>query len=645
MLRTLHAAGADGKPAPELDKPRVRRAGPDIRFRPHRIERDAKTFFSTQPKAMKHSLFLYLALLLPGFCAAQPQGAGAQPKQDTLYVVASHFRAGQEMTAPGDADNMIRFVLKERPTVPFNQSAVRQRTDEARIAPDAAKPYFSVRFALPIPAAYTPTETGELVGLDYGVFHHSHSPGFEVMPNGDALAVYFSSPRGRSESDTMATFVQARLRFGSEEWDMPELFFDTKHGNDQSGLLWNDRGTIRFFGGGRDLSSYIPFRMAVSTDNGATWTFSVPQLDTAAADFTAQPINSAFRDPAGNLYMAMDADGSQSFLWRSRDEGRTWEDMGGRTTGRHSTIVPLDDRGTLLSIGGKNASVKGWTPQNISHDWGATWEEATPAPFPPLGSAQRPSMIRLQSGSLVLVTDSYLLKKNIPAPEGWQNGDNCVIAISKDNGRSWHIKSLPVQLPHNSRRAHPSLGYATVRQAPNGVIHILTSANYPGLHYELNEAWIWSDAGDMQQETVGGKVERYTERYPDGRIKAAWSAWIGPNGRYLLHGDLTDYYPDGTVQHKASYKYGRKRGTELFYEPDGTLRWRWERDLKRNRGVWTQYWPNGRKRVESNWNLKPTPRDLERPFIGYVAEGTATHWNEDGTRKAVYRFEKGVPVQ
>lgn len=595
---------------------------------------------------MKHNLLLSLLLLaLLGACSSRRQQRWAHLEQDTLRVVASNFRAGRDMAALGDSANVIRFVLTERATVPFNQSAVRQRCDEAQQAPDAGKPYFSVRCALPIPAAYTPTETGELAGLDYGVFHHCHSPGFEILSNGDALAVYFSSPRGRSENDTMATFVQARLRFGAEEWDMPELFFDTQLGNDQSALLWNDNGKLWFFGGGRSISDYIPFRIATSTDNGATWTFSVPQLDSAATDYTAQPINSAFRDPAGNIYMAMDADGSESFLWRSRDEGRTWEDMGGRTTGRHSTIVPLDDQGTLLSIGGKNAVVEGWTPQNISHDWGATWEKATPSPFPPLGSAQRPSIIRLQSGNLVYITDSYQLKKNIPAPDGWRNGDNCVIALSQDNGRTWRIKSLPVQLPHNSRPAHPSLGYSTVRQAPNGVIHILTSANFPGLHYELNEAWILSDAGETEQPAEGGEVRSCTEHYPDGTLKAEWSAEIRPDGRYLLHGELTDYHADGTVQHRARYEHGRKTGTELFHNPDGTLRWRWERDLTRMRGVWTQYWPNGNKRVESHWNLEPEPRDLKRRFIGCVAEGTATHWNEDGTEKAVYRFKNGLLQQ
>ena len=130
------------------------------------------------------------------------------------------------------------------------------------------------------------------------------------------------------------------------------------------------------------MSDYVPFRIATSTDNGVHWEILIPKFDKRPTDFTAQPITNAFRDPKGNIYMAMDADGSQSFLWRSSDEGKTWHDMGGRTTGRHSTIVPLDQQGTLLSIGGKNANVDGWTPQNISKDWGKTWEKAIAAPFP-----------------------------------------------------------------------------------------------------------------------------------------------------------------------------------------------------------------------------------------------------------------------
>ena len=164
--------------------------------------------------------------------------------------------------------------------------------------------------------------------------------------------------------------------------------------------------------------------------------------------------------------------------------GRSWR----RTNTRHSTIIPLDGKGTLLSAAGKNNNINGYNPQNISYDWGVTWEEPTASPFPKLGAAQRPSLIRLASGALLLVGDSYYHKYKIPPPADWKLGNDCYVAISHDNGENWKFKKIPIALPHKDRPPYPSLGYATVRQGPNGVIHILSTTNFPGLHYEFNEA-------------------------------------------------------------------------------------------------------------------------------------------------------------
>ena len=108
--------------------------------------------------------------------------------------------------------------------------------------------------------------------------------------------------------------------------------------------------------------------------------------------------------------------------------------MAGRTGGRHSAIVPLDDKGDLLSIGGKNASVNGWSPENFSTNWGASWSTSVASPFPPLGSAQRPSLIRLADGNLFFVSDAYLHKLQRPPPDGWKFGNGCFVAISTNNG-------------------------------------------------------------------------------------------------------------------------------------------------------------------------------------------------------------------
>ncbi len=590
----------------------------------------------------------FLLALAAGACLlAQAQ---TNASVEWLPVRAAGFTLATNDAVFDGAKKIALSLASDAAPLPFYQSAVKQSAAPARLGPDPKIPYFTVRFAMPIPPENATSNVAALAGVDPMVFTHNHSPGFEILPNGDALAIYFSTPPGESESATTTSFVQARLRYGAEEWDLPELFYKTDNHNDQSGLLWNDGGTIRFFGGGRGLSDRIPFKMAVSTDNGATWILSLPQLDRPAEDFTAQPITSAFRSGTGKLpvplsdnsiYFAMDGAKATSFLWRSTDGGIRWHDMGGRTGGRHSQIVPLDDKGDLLSIGGKNSSVNGWSPENTSSNRGASWSKSKASPFPPLGSGQRPCLIRLEDGNLFFTSDAYLNKIGRVPPEGWKFGNGCFVAISTNNGASWHIKTLPVQLPNHQRGTNGTLGYVTARQAPDGVIHILTTVTQPCLHYELNEAWIWSDAGDIAPETAGGVVKTFSEKYPNGKVRCEWSARITPHGRYLLDGTETDFYDTGAREHEATYASGRRTGAETFWSPDGNKRWSWSHDLKRNRSVWTQYWPNGQKRVESNWNTQPEARDLKRSFFGFVADGPALKWSADGTLLHSYYFVNG----
>ena len=557
-----------------------------------------------------------------------------------VRIRAAGFVLGTAISA-SDGTNHFQFALDNSGSIPFSQSAIKQGMEPTRFGPNPKTPYFTVRFALPIPPENATNEVAALVGLDPQVFTHNHSPGFEILPNGDALAVYFSTPPGKAEADISTSFIQARLRYGSEDWDLPELFFKTENFNDQSGLLWNDSGKIRFFGGGRDLSDAVPFKQAASTDNGATWTFSIPQLDQPAENYTAQPITSAFR-LGDSIFFAMDGDGAHSFLWRSDDSGIHWRDTGGRTGGRHSVIVPLSDKGTLLSIGGKNAATNGWSPQNISANFGASWSESFPSPFPPLGTAQRPSLIRLASGNLLYVGESYLHKIDRAAPAGWKYGDSCFVALSTNNGASWHIKPLPVELPGHQRTNHPTLGYVTARQGANGVIHILTTITQPCLHYELNEAWIGSDAGGIAPENSGGIVKKFFENYPNGKIRSKWSARICPNGRYLLDGKETDFYESGAKQHQVTYQNGRKTGAETFWSADGKKIWTWQHDLKNHRAIWTRYWSNGGKMSESTWNTQPEAHDLKRSFFGLVADGMAKQWSEDGSMKFSGNFSNGL---
>ncbi|MBR0524828.1 MAG: hypothetical protein IJK09_07750, partial [Prevotella sp.] len=144
---------------------------------------------------------------------------------DTIRVMGAKMTPGNNMQAKSNDGGILEFVLQDRDFQPFCQSAVLQSTAQAKQGPKAEKPFFHVRCALPIPPVYTKTDVAALTGIDIGVYRHNHSPGFEVADNGDALAIYFSTPAGKAEKDTSTTFVQARLRYGCEDWDMPELFF------------------------------------------------------------------------------------------------------------------------------------------------------------------------------------------------------------------------------------------------------------------------------------------------------------------------------------------------------------------------------------------------------------------------------------
>ena len=107
------------------------------------------------------------------------------------------------------------------------------------------------------------------------------------------------------------------------------------------------------------------------------------------------------------------------------------------------------------------------------------------------------------------------------------------------------------------------------------------------------------------------KVKTYLENYPDGRKRFQFSGGIGDDGRFLLHGPETWYYPDGTTQRQADYDKGRKVGAEKYLSRDGRKIWIWEHK-KDGSSTWTQYWPTGRKKASARLAL---PRRILRPRV------------------------------
>ncbi len=286
----------------------------------------------------------------------------------------------------------------------------------------------------------------------------------------------------------------------------------------------------------------------------------MPKLVGAVGKFTPQPINSVVRDRAGTIFLPVDGSGGQSVLFASKDNGATWYDTGGRTAGRHTTLVPGKD-GSLIGFGGKNTNIDGFMPKAITRDGGKTYEKS-PTPFQPLGSGQRPSVIRLASGRLFFVADFFDKKKLGP------KGAGAFVALSDDDGVTWTKRQLPGLV---------TVGYTTATQAPNGVIHIVTSKNDPAVHIELNEEWVLH----------GGSV----------------AGGQGTGSGVLLTGKQVFSYADGKKMWDVSYADGRKTGTETWWNESG--RKEWEKTYSADgKWDWKVFDPSGKVTAESWWQGK-----------------------------------------
>jgi len=528
---------------------------------------------------------------------------------------------------------------------PFAFQCVKQSDADITHGPDPSRPWFKERPLLPIPPENVPDWVIEAAGLT-GFGNHLHSPAACVCPNGDLLYIPFCCPYPHAEYYPHFRFAVSRLRFGAEQWDMPEVIWNQASMTGESPLLWNDDGTIRLFFGGVGLHR-VPFRSSHSTDNGATWSpTQTARLKGVVGSYSPQPISTAFRDGDGTMYVPCDggqsreATWSNSLLWASDDEGETWYDTRGRTHARHSPVVVLKD-GSFLSLGGKNTDIDGYMPFSISHDRGRTWESFK-SPFPRTSTRQRPAALRLASGRIFFASDA---QRNV---DGWQPEDfpfrGAFVALSDDEGQTWHIKRLDAaphcqyhdvpewlrELDHSNWHHDGTIGYAVAAQSPNGLIHLLLSSTQPNRHFEFNEAWILADAQEVElPKPRPGEVVAHEEHYPNGQLKCHWSSTVASDGRYLLHGAETHFFEDGRKHYEVTYDLGRKVGEEVLWSLNGEKQWAWRHEAD-GLSHWAQWWDNGLKKHESTW-------------LDHCCQGVAQCWDPSGRMVTDVTFINGYP--
>lgn len=539
-------------------------------------------------------------------------------------------------------------------TSPFFLSlGVRQQTEEYRCAgPCSEKPYYRKRFLFPVPPDNCTMEEIRAAGFPASFRHHHHSPGFTAAPNGDLIYSVYSTYH---EYDAQSGLVGCRFRAGADQWEYPDLFLNPVGVNDHAPMLYTGvDGTIYHFWGWPRLKDAYPFQYVESHDSGETWSeVRFPLFTNHVDNLCSQPVNSCVEASDGTFYLVSDSDfrretddtgvqhlGSASVLWRSRDGMRTWENPKGKTAGRHTTAVELKD-GKVLALGGKNTDIEGYMPAAVTEDGGDSYQVYRTC-FPAMNSGQRPCILRLASGRLVVCGD-WQTKKNLK-PAALADRAGSYVAWSEDDGETWHFKQLwgtqkRKKTPHEFGGAS-TVGYSVMRQSPDGLIHVVCSNVQPLLHLTFNEAWLLSeeteDPGDevlMRSSATKLATERkeYREYYPDGTLKCLYFGGIADDGRFLLDGPETFYYPDGRVCMESGYALGKRVGINTCYHPDGMP---WKRFLCSEEDgvpveVYETFWP-GSDRVKTR-----------AVFRNRHASGEAFLYDREGNVEVCHMFTDG----
>ena len=330
-------------------------------------------------------------------------------------------------------------------------------------------------------------------GAGVTMYRHNHEPAVCWCPNGDLLAIWFSTD---SEFSREMTVLSSRLAKGKNEWSAPEEFFKIPDRNMTGLSLYYDesQGAIIHLSG-YDILGWWRNEAVVmrkSFDNGATWT--KPEIVMPDHEPGHQLVAGMSKMSDGALIQICDAgpggeDGSALHI--SRDGGKTWNRSTSDICGIHAGCVSLKD-GRLLAFGRTkgvpDASGILMMPASVSSDYGETWS-VTASCFPPIRGGQRLVLMRLREGPILLVSfdnsgspwRGMFASLSYDEGETWTKGKLLTDGIERClDGGAWTGTFLM-----DASHAEPK-GYLAATQTPDGTIHLISSKN----HYRFNLKWL-----------------------------------------------------------------------------------------------------------------------------------------------------------
>jgi hypothetical protein len=314
------------------------------------------------------------------------------------------------------------------------------------------------------------------------------------LDNADILVGYYS---GSGEARPDAAWVLARKGSGEEAFGPLTVVADTEGEPEGNGILYqNPAGTLFCIYGtmhgvldGKAGPGVrwrtCDLRQKHSDDRGVSWS-GVVRIDEKWGNVPrCKPLTLR----SGEVIFGVEYDDGNSRVWRSGDNGASWE-MGGRIEGeknQHPALIERSD-GSILALL-RPCGGQGRLLQSVSEDGGRTWEPATTteltSPFAALDA------VRLNDGRFIVVYNSNPEARN-----------PLTVAVSEDEGRTWPIKR---DLVTGEGRFH----YPAVIQDREGNIQITFTNNRIRIDHVVMEAgWVEGEGKGLLWEEEKRKFVR-----------------------------------------------------------------------------------------------------------------------------------------
>ena len=362
---------------------------------------------------------------------------------------------------------------------PYQKNVSQKIPADLTKGPDPTKPYLKIRTYVNIPS----DSVGPLFHL------HNHNPDITQCPNGDLLAINFTTI---TEGDREMVYAGSRLRYGSDKWDKSSVFWGPPDRKAEYSALWTDGGTIYNFNSiGVADSRPGAIVMRTSTDNAVTW--SNPRTIAERAN-NQGVMEAVFRTSNGTIVLPTDSHN----LLLSFDNAKTWRSPCGGgygPAGIHTPMVELSN-GNLMALG-RYDDIDGMMPKSVSKDMGRTWK-VTKSIFSGIAGGKRATMLRLSEGPIFFSSFAKKMKM-IDGSGQISECDGLFTALSFDNGKTWPVikllsdgsgrevftrKNKYYKMAKNKSEGN---GYLASCQSADGVIHMVSNR----VEYAFNVKWIW----------------------------------------------------------------------------------------------------------------------------------------------------------